>query len=236
MLQADADAPDGRGITTPFTLIGAKNSGTTAVFSQFVTWASTAAPADNYALIFGDHGAGWRGFNNYGDGSLNTPGIASALTTLAAGANPVRFDLIGFDECLMADAQAEAAVAGNTQVLVGSEELEGGNGWNFQTAFSALNVADPGSVTAGQIGAGIVNSFATSYVNGKTDGTKRTDTLSAVQTSAKGTSIPSSMPSPLPFLIRLPRRPTGTRWPGPKSGALVRRRSGEEAKQIWGSS
>ena len=186
VLQADADAPASRGITTPFTLIGAKNSGTTAVFSQFVTWASTAAPADHYALVFGDHGAGWRGFNNYGDGSLNTPGIASALTTLAAGANPVRFDLIGFDECLMADAQAEAAVAGNTQILVGSEELEGGNGWNFQTAFSALNVADPGSVTAAQIGAGIVNSFATSYVNGKTDGSKRTDTLSAVQTSALG--------------------------------------------------
>ncbi len=186
VLQADATDPASRGITTPFTLIGAKNSGTTAVFSQFVSWATTAAPADHYALVFGDHGAGWRGFNNYGDGALNTPGIAGALNTLAAGANPVRFDLIGFDECLMADAQAEASVANNAQVLVGSEELEGGSGWNFQTAFSALDVANPGSVTAVQIGTSIVNSFTSSYVNGKTDGSKRTDTLSAVQTSALG--------------------------------------------------
>ena len=183
ILQPNAASPVGRGVTTPFTLLGPQNSGQPAVLSQFVTWAATNAPAQHYALIFEDHGAGWRGFNNYNDDALNTPGIATVLNAAATAANPVKFDLIGFDECLMSDAQAEDALASSTPVIVASEELESGTGWNFTTSFSALNTADPGSVTATQLATSIVNSYTTQYVTGPVNGAKKDDTLSAVQTS-----------------------------------------------------
>lgn len=184
VLQPNAAAPDSRDITTPFKLIGTQNTGKPAVLTQFVTWAAATAPADHYALIFEDHGAGWRGFNNYSDDSLKTPAIATVLNNFASAAKPVKFDLVGFDECLMADAQAELPLAASTPVIVASEELESGTGWNFTTALNALDTANPGDVTSTQIATSIVNSFATQYGKPVVDGSKHTDTLSAVKTSA----------------------------------------------------
>lgn len=182
ILQANATPPDARDITTPFTLIGSQNTGKPTVLSQFVTWAAANAPAEHYALIFGDHGAGWRGFNfhsqAFGYGSLNAPEVAATLNTLAASAQPTKFDLIGFDECLMADAQVEDALAGVTSVIVGSEDLAWAPGLNYLTALSALNTASPSTVTASQL--------ATTMVQSVSPRTRLTgyDTLSAVQTSA----------------------------------------------------
>ena len=51
---------------------------------------------------------------------------------------PIKFDLLGWDECLMADIQAEVPLASDASVLVGSEELESGTGWDFTSSLSAL--------------------------------------------------------------------------------------------------
>jgi hypothetical protein len=40
--------------------IGEKNMGDGATLTEFIDWATTAYPADNYALVLWNHGGGWR--------------------------------------------------------------------------------------------------------------------------------------------------------------------------------
>jgi hypothetical protein len=64
-----------------------------------------------------------------------------------------------------------------TDVFVSSQELVGGDGHNYTTLFNTLN-ANPGSVTAEELGAGFVRSFSNFY-----SGWSYCDTHSAIRTS-----------------------------------------------------
>ena len=88
--------------------------------------------------------------------SLYTSELASALSTLeASGINNV--DLIAFDACLMANVEVGYALRSHTDVLVASEEVVNGNGFDYTQAFSTLGIDSQASASA--LAAGLVDSF-----------------------------------------------------------------------------
>ncbi|WP_296226143.1 clostripain-related cysteine peptidase [Ralstonia sp. UBA689] len=113
--------------------IGAQNMGASQTLTDFITWAAKSYPAANYRLVLWDHGAGWKGFgldeNQTTQNSMTVPQMTAGVDGGARAAG-IRFDVIGFDACLMATAEVEAALAPDADYLLASEELEPGSGWD----------------------------------------------------------------------------------------------------------
>jgi hypothetical protein len=83
-----------------------------------------------------------------------------------------RIDLLGFDACLMAMVETAYAMRTHARVMVGSEDLEPGEGWRYDHWLSRL-VDQPG-VSAEQLGELLVDSY------GATTGTRAGTTLSSI--------------------------------------------------------
>ena len=94
--------------------LGEVDSGDWQTLSDFATWAIESFPADHYALILSDHGAGWvGGWNDNAptEGSaFTTDDIDRALRDTLERTGVDRLDLLGFDACLMSQVEALAAV------------------------------------------------------------------------------------------------------------------------------
>lgn len=161
ILKADSSTTT---IASTFNLsFGEKNTGDPATLVDFVKWGVQQAPAQHYLLQMWGHGGGTDGSqfdSESGDDALTIGEMASALG--ATGMPTI--DLVSYDNCLMAMAEVGVAIAPKVAgVFVASEELINGTGQDYTTAYSALKVADPASVTASQIAAGMVASYQTQY-------------------------------------------------------------------------
>lgn len=161
VLKADSSTTT---IASTFNLsFGEKNTGDPAALVDFVKWGVQQAPAQKYALQMWGHGGGLDGSqfdSESGDDALTIGEMASAL---AATGMPT-LDLVSYDNCLMGMAEVGVAIAPKVAgVFVASEELVNGTGQDYTTAYSALKVADPATVTAAQVAAGMVASYQTQY-------------------------------------------------------------------------
>ncbi len=96
--------------------------------------------------------------------------IQDALAGLTAD-GPI--DLIGFDACLMAMLETAYALRGLGSVMVGSEELEPGDGWCYDNFLRPL-VADPAGFDAEALGRAMVAGYRDYY------GDRDATTLSAI--------------------------------------------------------
>jgi hypothetical protein len=97
-------------------------------------------------------------------------------TSLEAALGGQRLDMIGFDACLMAMVENGFAMRRVADVLVGSEELEPGDGWRYDDWLPAL-VSNP-TLDAAGLGRLLVDSYSRTYVT-----TDPETTLSAVNLS-----------------------------------------------------
>ncbi len=118
---------------------GEVNMGNPATLKRFLQTATEDFPAKRYGLVFGNHGEGWVGI--VGDESasgdtLTTPELSPVFKEITA--NTGKFELIGFDACLMANFEVAQAVAPFGKTMVASEELEPGNGWNYTPLMTAF--------------------------------------------------------------------------------------------------
>ena len=103
--------------------------------SDFVTWGTKNYPADHYMIILWDHGGGsvigvcndelFPGTSELGD-TLTVSEIDAAFEK--AG---VKFDVVGFDTCLMATIETATKLAPYADFMVASEEVEPGYGWDY---------------------------------------------------------------------------------------------------------
>jgi len=149
--------------------LGAVNMGNTAVLTDFIRWGQTTFPADKYILILWDHGGGtlW-GYG--GDLDTDTDPMHVVPLSQAIGAAVAitgkRFDLIGFDACLMATAEIAANLAPYANYLVASEELEPGQGWNYTSFLNGVATNPHADGLA--VGVAIANGYATK-TNPETD-------------------------------------------------------------------
>ena len=121
---------------------GEINMGDPANLKKFLDMTTKQFPAKHYGVIFGDHGASWPGIlsdeSADGDG-IDMTELSAVLKDYSAARG--KLDLIGFDACLMANFEVARTVAPFAKTMVGSEELEPGNGWNYTPLLTKLNQA-----------------------------------------------------------------------------------------------
>lgn len=143
--------------------LGEVNMSDGATLVDFVTWAMTAYPADNYVLILSDHGMGWPGGwsdpapGSSGGGSddgriplvatlgdeLYLMELDAALAQIRQETGLAQFALIGLDACLMGHLEVFAALEPHAHYAVASQETEPALGWAY-TGFLQALVENPG--------------------------------------------------------------------------------------------
>lgn len=149
---------------------------------DFINWTKENYPADRYMLVMWDHGGGLS--TGYGFDRLNRrtdsdyPLLSVTEIIQAIDQSGIKFDLIGFDACLMQDIEIAAALEPYADYYLASEEVEGGFGWCDTSGFGML-AENPGTPTEA-FGKEMVASFDpynTVVADGKED---TTSTLSLV--------------------------------------------------------
>ena len=124
--------------------IGNVDMGSPATLTDFINWAAATYPAEHYALVLWDHGAGWKKFTAVSGlkGAIQdeTSGSFMSLPNLAKAVRDsgVHLDLIDFDACLMAMYEVAYEFSGLTDYLVFSEETEPGDGNPYHTILADL--------------------------------------------------------------------------------------------------
>jgi cyclophilin family peptidyl-prolyl cis-trans isomerase len=144
-----------------------QNTGAAATLTSFINWSVANAPAKRYALVMWDHGSGdLDGFNqdnadNAPPDAMFTDEMAAALAALPSGTRSA-LRLIAFDACSMAMAEVVHALRDHADLIIASQETEGGSGYDYLTAFDEL-AARPDTVTLEEVSAGIVASYQAQY-------------------------------------------------------------------------
>ncbi len=141
--------------------LGEADSGDKQTLVDFATWAISTYPADRYALILSDHGAGWTGGwsdNTPVEGSQFTVNdIDTALAEIIANTGINGFELVGFDACLMAHIEPLSAIAPYARYAVASEEVEPSLGWAYHYFLEKL--AENPSMDGAELAQHIVDGY-----------------------------------------------------------------------------
>jgi hypothetical protein len=134
---------------------------------DFVTWAKKNYPARRYMLILWDHGSGWLdpqqkkkstkgiSFDDQTGNYIRTKQIGDILKE--AG----KVDVLAFDACLMQMGEVASEVAGNTDLIIGSEETVPGQGYPYASFLGAL--AKNPDMTNTDLGRTVVGAYKAFY-------------------------------------------------------------------------
>ncbi|MBO7677512.1 MAG: hypothetical protein J6S49_08365, partial [Erysipelotrichaceae bacterium] len=137
-----------------------------------LAWAKKNYSADRNMLIFWDHGGGLSsGFgqddiNKRKDNRVGTMDNNEIIEALEKAG--MKFDLIGFDACLMQSVEIVKAMEPYADYFLASEENENGDGWFYTSAFELL-AKDP-TVDTETFGKEMISSYDiynTTMHNGK---------------------------------------------------------------------
>ena len=146
-----------------FTLVDEQplaNMGDAETLEDFLRFCNEEYPADRQAVIFWNHGGGsvagvaFDELHHFDSLTLQEIGDAFAA---AGTANGKKYELVGFDACLMATIDTAAALADYAHWLVASQETEPGIGWAYDAFFWAL--ADNPSMNGAALGEAICDSY-----------------------------------------------------------------------------
>ena len=101
---------------------------------DFVTWAIQNYPAKKYALILSDHGGGWTGgFTDMSSSSsgMSLPEIGTALEQIRQNTGIEKFEMLGFDACLMGQIEVFGSLYPYSNYMIASEEVIPSYGWSY---------------------------------------------------------------------------------------------------------
>ena len=157
--------------------IGERNLGNADALAEFIEYGYSRFPAERTALILWDHGAGWPGMGP-DEGNefdiLDLQEISSGIEVGLENAGIDKLDLVGFDACLMGTFEVALAMAEHADVMVASQELEPGHGWDWQ----ALEIlASDSLIDAQSLGLAIANYYEQHAID---NGTETEITLSVL--------------------------------------------------------
>lgn len=128
------------------------------VLSDFLSYCNTNFPADHRAIIFWNHGGGsvaGAAFDEiYDSDSIKIPELIQALSATDTGS---KYELIGFDACLMATIDVADACDEFADYLVASEEFEPGCGWSYDAFMEELT--ENTSINGAELGKIICDSY-----------------------------------------------------------------------------
>lgn len=157
--------------------LGTTDMGDAKTLIDFVTWGRKKFPSKRTMLIIWNHGQGWRRptdnakpvaapsavryvSNDEDTGNqLYNRAIQDELAKLLKGD---KLDVIAFDACLMAMVETAYALRDVSKVLVGSQEVEPGNGWDYTSWLEPL-VKAKGDVDAAALGKLLVKGMEATY-------------------------------------------------------------------------
>ncbi len=117
--------------------LGEVNMGSGNTLNDFVRWGRQQCPSEKVALIIWDHGIGDAGVaidESNGKDKLKLPEIRQVLENYKKDTGK-KMDVIGFDACLMAAAEVITEFNDLASILIGSEDVEPGDGWNYESLF-----------------------------------------------------------------------------------------------------
>jgi len=143
----------GEGLS-PLCALPERSMGDPEALTALLDWGYAHAPAEQYALLMWNHGAGPRvglcfdeRFESEGgmDG-LTLAELSSALERSPAAREKLAW--IGFDACLMATVETACAVAPYAQYMIASQETEPASGWSY--AFLKDIAADESGAQTGR--------------------------------------------------------------------------------------
>ena len=111
-----------------------------ATLSSFIQYCSKNYPADRNILILWDHGGGSLSGYGYDELAANNDTMTLDEIGRALKDGGCRFDVVGFDACLMATLETALVLEPYADYMIASEATEPGTGWyytNWVTALSA---------------------------------------------------------------------------------------------------
>lgn len=157
----------------------ARNMGDPATLADFLKWGVQEYPAEHMGVIFWNHGGGSISgvcFDELNDNdSLSIREIDSALYTVFESMTD-RFEFIGFDACLMGTVETANILASYSRYMIGSQETEPGNGWDYTVIGNYL--ADNPGANGAELGEAIADGF---YESCKQTGEEQDATLSVIE-------------------------------------------------------
>lgn len=116
--------------------------GAPSTLTNFLDYAVANYSAQRYGLIFWNHGSGAvKGFGHdelfTDDTNLSVAEISRALSASSFGGSR-KLEFVGFDACLMATLETAVAVAPYAEYMVASQELEPGEGWDYNAILATI--------------------------------------------------------------------------------------------------
>ncbi len=147
--------------------------------ARFLATATRSFPAKRYGLIFGDHGMAWAGIavvESRDDDALTIDEVAASLAAVQPATG--RFELVGFDACLMANLEVARTLAPYARYLVASEEIEPADGWDYQALLARLTRAP--AMDGAALGHVIVDTYRDAFA---------TSTLHEMQEKARAATL-----------------------------------------------
>ncbi len=118
------------------------NMGKPDTLRDFLAWGLEKYPSEYMALDFWNHGGGSISGvcfdENFNMDSLSLDEMDRALASVY-DIMPQKFDLIGFDACLMATIETANILVPYGKYMVASQNLEAGNGWDYNSFADAIN-------------------------------------------------------------------------------------------------
>lgn len=147
-------------ITSPVVeYVGEADMGNPQTLVDFVSWSIQKYPAKKYILVMSDHGAGWaEGFSDLASSNtLSLPEITNAIAQVQGQMNGQKFEIIGFDACLMGMIEVYGSLYPYSNFMVASEEVIPATGWSY-TAWLQRLAQNP-AVTGREVSEYIVSTY-----------------------------------------------------------------------------
>jgi Clostripain family len=176
-----------------------QDMGKPATLHDFIAWAKAKYPAQHYMVIIWNHGQGYRLqmqllAQRVGGGHARPPvpigGVRAVSSdddtgsilynsdveaSIASNFTGPKLDLLGFDACLMEMIETAYAMAPSTSMMVASEDLEPGDGWQYAHWMDKL-AANP-SLSSADLSRAVIAAYKADY------GNEYMTTLSAIDLS-----------------------------------------------------
>lgn len=150
-------------------------------FADFLSYGVENYPAEKMCVIVWDHGSGSidgvANDENYNFDALTLAEMDGALNTVSEQMTD-RFELFGFDACLMANYETASTLKPYARYLLASEEIEPSGGWDYGVLFGAIS-ADK-SISGGALGKAVCDGY---YAKCEAGGKEATATLSVLDLS-----------------------------------------------------
>lgn len=140
--------------------VGDRNMGKPETLTDFINWSMKKYPAEKYGIVLWNHGAGsviGYGADEKHDHDALTLSELQQAFAKSYSKTKSKFELIGFDACLMANVEVAKLLQPYGKYLVASEELEPGHGWDYTPFLKKL--ATTPKATGDVVGKAIVDGF-----------------------------------------------------------------------------